>query len=212
MNIKTDAGSSFALIAEIEKETKHRIDEIIKQAKIQAEQIISTAKKQAETIIKKEKEKAQRFCSMMEQKAEATFNMELRKMRLQMKQRFADLVLEKVHSLAPIFRQKPEYRTFLQKAIMEGIMVIDREKIIVKFSPEDKIFFDAEMEKEITEMSQQLFKKRFSISLVEGEFKEIGIIVCSEDNLITYENTFSARLKRMYEKIYSELLSEELNG
>lgn len=213
MNMKTDENTNSGLIDEIERQTRDRVDAIKNQAKTQAEQIILEAKKQAEEIIKTEKEKIQRLLEVMKQNAEIALKLETRKMYLELKKKFADSVIEKVRQSASSLRGDPkEYRTFLKKAVIEGIIVVDSTQIIVNFSPKDKIFFDDEMRKEIEETFKKESKKNVSVSFVEGDFQDVGVIVCSADGFIVYENTFSARLKRMYETIYSELLSEEING
>ncbi len=210
--MKTDENTSIALISEIEKETQIRIDGINQQTKVQAEQIISEARKQAERIIKEEKEKTQHLLSVMKQRAEATLKMEIRKMHLELKKNFADSVIEKVKEMASSLRQDSEYRKFLTKAIIEGIMVIDSPQIVVRFSPADRTFFNPDLEKELKEICRKDLKKSVSINFVEDNFQDIGVIVCTADGFVMYENTFSARMRRMHETIYSELLSEEING
>lgn len=210
--MKEDENTSLRLISEIEKETRIRIEQINQQANIQAQQIVLDAKKQAERIIKEEKEKTLQMISVMRQRAEATLKMEIRKMQFELKKRFADSVIEKVKELAWSLRQDSEYKRFLKKAIIEGIMVIDSPQMVVRFSPEDREIFNPDLENKIREECKKNLKRNVSLSFVEDDFQDVGVIVCSADGFVMYENTFSARLKRMYEIIYSELLSEGING
>lgn len=209
--MKENENTSVRMISEIEKETRIRIEQINQQANTQAQQIILDAKKQAERIIKEEKEKTLEKISVMKQRAEATLKMEIRKMQFELKKRFADSVIEKVKEFAWSLRQDSEYKKFLKKAIVEGIMVIDSPQMVIKFSPPDREIFTPDLEKEIKEVCKKELKRNVSLSFVEGDFQDIGVIVCSADGFVMYENTFSARLKRIHETVYSELLSEDLN-
>jgi len=210
MEIKTDEKNAGGLIEEIERQTRLKIDEIIGRARARADEIIANAKKQEEQILQAEKEKAQKTIEMIKHRAQSTLKMELRKIRLEMKKEFADSVIKKTREISISFRNHVDYKKFLVNAILEGIEVIDKPEIIVEFSPDDKDYFTGEFEKEIVDKCKNDLKKNVSIRFVRGNFDDIGIIVKSQDGFVIYENTFSARMRNLYDSIYSELLGEEI--
>ena len=210
MEIKTDEKNTGGLIDEIEKQTTLKIEEIMAHARARADEIIANAKKQEEQILLTEKEKAQKTIEMMKHRAQSKLKMELRKMKLEMKKEFADSVIEKVKEIFVSFRNSSNYKKFLVNAILEGVKVIDKPEIIVEFSPPDTDYFSQEFEKEIMDRCKNELKKNILIKFVKGNFDDIGVIVKSQDGFIIYENTFSARMRNLYNSIYSELLGEEI--
>ncbi len=212
MEQKSDERAINRLISEIEKLTLEKVNDVIRAAELKAEEIISAAKKTAEDIISAEKEKTQKLVLTKKQRAEATTKIELKKAQLEFKKEFADRVFEKVQEMAINFRADPEYRNFLKNAVLESIEVIDTPEVVIKFSSLDSGYFNQDFEKEVLEICKKDLKKTVSILFIKSDFKDIGIIGMSGDGFIMYDNTFSARMKRLFDEIYSELLGEAING
>ncbi|MCM8764805.1 MAG: V-type ATP synthase subunit E family protein [Candidatus Omnitrophica bacterium] len=198
------------LISEIERATSTKFDEIVQQAKSKAEEILDNARKTAEGMLVVEKEKAQQLISIMRQRAEAAIKIELRKMQLELKKEFVEAVLGRVKEMAKNFRNDPEYKNFLKKAVLESVAVIDLPEIIIKFTPPDAQYFNSDFEKEIIEICKNDLKKNVSLSFVKSDFNDLGVIGTSKDGFIMYDNTFSARLQRLYDTVYSELVGEKI--
>ncbi|MCM8829000.1 MAG: V-type ATP synthase subunit E [Candidatus Omnitrophica bacterium] len=146
----------------------------------------------------------------MRQRAEAAIKMELKKMQLESKKEFAEAVIEKVKEKAKNFRNDPEYKNFLKNAVLESVAVIDLPDIIIKFAPSDAQYFNPDFEKEIAEICKRDLKKNVSLTFVKSDFNDVGVIGASKDGFIMYDNTFSARLQRLYDTVYSELVGEEI--
>jgi len=210
MEIKTGEENIGGLIDEIEKQATLKIEEIMAHARARADEIIANAKKQEEQILQDEKEKAQKTIEMMKHRAQSKLKMELRKMKLEMKKEFADNVIKKTREISSSFRHHVDYKKFLVNAILEGVKVIDEPEIIVEFSPLDTDYFSQEFAKDIMDRCKNKLKKNILIKFVKGNFDDIGVIVKSQDGFIIYENTFSARMRNLYDSIYSELLGEEI--
>ncbi|MGB9641625.1 MAG: V-type ATP synthase subunit E [Candidatus Ratteibacteria bacterium] len=210
MNQKPDKKDINGLVSEIEKVTRSQVDEIIKQASAEAEKLVNDAMQKAQNLLNLEKQKTEQLISTMKQRGDAATKMELKKMRLQLKKEFANHVIEKVKEMALSFRNSAEYQSFLKKAVLEGIEVVGTPEVIIKFSPLDVHYFNADFEKEILETCIKDLKKTVSIQFVQDNFQDTGIIACSSDGFIMYDNTFSARLQRAYDSIYSEILGEEI--
>ncbi|MFA5388514.1 MAG: V-type ATP synthase subunit E family protein [Candidatus Omnitrophota bacterium] len=131
------------------------------------------------------------------QKIFSTLNLEKKKLFLEEKGRFIEAVFEKVRLAAEEFRENPGYKAFLEKAIKEGIDVIGGGEAEVLYSTMDERIIKDDIMKNIKDSAIQ-FKK--------SDFKDIGVIVRSKDSRLIYDNTFSARFKRMRDEIYMELL------
>ncbi|MCM8765194.1 MAG: V-type ATP synthase subunit E [Candidatus Omnitrophica bacterium] len=205
-----DESSASKLISEIERATSAKIDEIVQQAKSKTKEILDNARKAVEETLMIEKEKAQQLISIMKQRAEAAIRMELRKMQLESRKEFAEAVMEKVKEMTKNFRKDPEYKNFLKNAVLESVAVIDLPDIIIKFAPSDAQYFNPDFEKEITGICKNDLKKIVSLTFVKSDFDDVGVIGVSKDGFIMYDNTFSARLQRLYDTVYSELVGEEI--
>lgn len=181
---------------------------IIEDASSQADSILANAKKEKSRILEEADAEAGNRKKILlrkneveieriKQKIFSTLNLEKKKMFLEEKSRFIEAVLEKVKEMALEFRKDPGYRGFLEKAILEGIKVLGEKKAEVLYSSLDEKMINEDFVKNIKEAGLD-FKK--------SDFKDIGVIVQSKDSRLIYDNTFSARFKRMHDDIYMELL------
>ncbi len=181
---------------------------IIEDATSQANSLLINARKEKARIFeeaikeaeakKKEILKKNEICiEDMKQKIFSTLNMEKRRLFLEEKGGFVEIILGMVREMAMEFRKEAGYKEFLEKAISEGIKVVGREDIEVLYSGFDEKIIKEDLAGDIKGVSPQ-FKK--------SDFSDIGVIVQSKDSRLIYDNTFSARFKRMYDDIYMDLL------
>jgi len=181
---------------------------IIEDATAQADSMLTSAKKEKSKILEEANHEAENRkkealkkndieIEKMKQKTFSTLNLEKKKLFLEEKSRFIEAVLEKVREIAAEFRQNPDYKTFLEKAISEGVEVIGEKEIDVLYSGLDEKIIKGDFIKNINSVALE-FKKR--------DFKDIGVIMQSKDSRLIYDNTFSARFKRLYDDIYMDLL------
>jgi V/A-type H+-transporting ATPase subunit E len=165
---------------------------MLTNAKKEKAKILEEAKIEAENKKKEILKKNEIEIEKMKQKIFSTLNLEKKKMFLEEKGKLIETILEKVRGIAIEFRQSTGYKQFLEKAIAEGIEVVGEEEVEVLYSElDEKIIKDIKN-------SRAQFKK--------SEFKDIGVIVQSKDSRLVFDNTFSARFKRLYDDIYMSLL------
>ncbi len=50
----------------------------------------------------------------------------------------------------------------------------------------------------------------YQITFVRTDFQDIGVTGVSGDGLILYENTFTARMNRLYDELYTQIMGEEI--
>lgn len=181
---------------------------IIEDAASQADAVLINAKKEKARILEeanieaenKKKEilkKNEADIEKIKQKIFSTLNLEKKKLFLEEKSGFIKAVLEKAREMAVEFRKNPGYKKFLENAISEGVEVIGGGEIEVLYSGLDEKIIKEDLIKDI---------KGVALKFKKSEFKDIGVIVQSLDSRLIYDNTFSARFKRLHDEIYMNLL------
>ena len=181
---------------------------IIEDAAAQADSILTSARKEKSKILEEANHEAENKkkealkkndieIEKMKQKIFSTLNLEKKKLFLEEKSRFIETILEKIREMAIEFRKDPGYKKFLEKAILEGIKVIDEGEVEILYSGLDEEIIKDDFIKNI---------KGAALEFKKSGFKDIGVIVQSRDSRLIYDNTFSARFKRLYDEIYMNLL------
>ena len=181
---------------------------IIEDASAHADSILTSAVKEKSKILKEANHEAENKkkeilkkndleVEKIKQKIFSTLNLEKKKLFLEEKGRFIGAVLEKVKEIAAEFRENQGYREFLEKAVSEGIDVIGEAEAVVLYSALDENIIKSISIKNI---------KGVVLEFKKSDFKDIGVIVQSKDSRLIYDNTFSARFKRLYDDIYMDLL------
>jgi V/A-type H+-transporting ATPase subunit E len=181
---------------------------IIEDATFQADFMLTRAEKEKSEILKEANQEAENKkkeilrkneidIEKIKQKIFSTLNLEKKKLFLEEKGRFIESIIEKVRETAMEFRKDPGYKKFLEKAVSEGVEVVGEKEAEVLYSGLDEKIIKDDFIKNINGVALE-FKK--------SDFKDIGVIVQSKDSRLIYDNTFSARFKRLYDEIYMDLL------
>jgi len=184
---------------------------IIEDASSQANNILANAKKEASNILNEARQEADNRkkdilkrheleVGQIKQKIFSTINLEKKRLSLEEKSEFIDIIFEKVKVMAMEFRKNPGYRGFMEKAICEGIEVVGASEADVLYSTIDEKLINEDIIKNI---------KGAALNFKKSGFKDIGVIVQSRDGSRIYDNTFSARFKRLHDEIYMDLLKGE---
>ena len=181
---------------------------IVEDATAQADSILASAEKERSKILEEASHEAENKkrealknndieIEKTKQKIFSTLNLEKKKLFLEEKSRFIETALEKVREIAAEFRKDPGYKAFLEKAISEGVEVIGEGEVSVLYSALDEKIIKEDFIKNV---------KGVALEFKKCDFKDIGVIVQSKDSRLIYDNTFSARFKRLYDDIYMDLL------
>lgn len=172
-------------------------DSMLANAEREKSEILKEANKEAENKRQEILRKNEIEIGKMKQKVFSTLNLEKKKLFLEEKSRFIETILEEVRGMAMEFRKDPGYKKFLEKAILEGIEVIGEREVDVLYSGLDEKIIKDDFIKNI---------KGAALEFKKSDFKDTGVIVRSRDSRLIYDNTFSARFKRLYDEIYMDLL------
>jgi vacuolar-type H+-ATPase subunit E/Vma4 len=200
------------LVRQIHEDAEAQIREIVgKQSKdanliIQQAQIEAQRKKVAAlAVVEKELEK-------FREKAHSALNLEKRRLQLEGKSSFVQAVIDEVKRGGEALRSSPagpqEYAEFLRQAIVEGALVVESEALEIFFSGEDKHIVTPEFTGAVTQLCSQALHLNCRLKMTQGDFKDTGVIVATQDGRMIFDNRFTARLGRIYDEIYSALLKE----
>ncbi|MFA5271725.1 MAG: V-type ATP synthase subunit E [Candidatus Omnitrophota bacterium] len=190
----------------IHSEVTHETKEILEKAQKEAAEISKNAHNEAE------KEKYDAYVELdkqinsIKEKIFSAINLEKRKIVLGEKNKFIEEVFAEIKLQTKSFRGSGQYRDFLKKAVAEATKVIDSPSLDVLYSFLDEKLVDAGFQKESLDFCRNKFSKDLSLTFIKSDFNDIGFIVQSKDGGVIFDNTFSSRLRRVYDDIYMELL------
>jgi len=80
--------------------------------------------------------------------------------------------------------------------------------VVVYYAAQDEHIFDKDFVKNLTGRCSAAMNKTCVLTLNKSDFKDLGVIINSADGRMMFDNRFSARLERIYDDIYMELLKE----
>jgi len=197
-----------ALCARIRQDCDEEVLRISNAARAEVERILGAAENESKAgraamllDLDKEMDKAkERMMSML--------NLEKKKITLEGRQAFVDLVLAQVRRKTGEFRPGPEYRLFLSRAIVEGVKALEAPQAVVYHADQDAHLFNGQFLSAVTGECSKVLHTQCSLSVSKSDFKDLGVIVQTPDGRMMYDNRFAARMERMYEQIYMELLKE----
>jgi len=197
-----------AICAKIREDADYETKNMLARANKEAERIL----KEAKWLGGKKKEEINRnFDKEIEKTRErilSTINLEKKRITLGEKSKFVEDILNNVKRQAQDFRKTEGYIGFLEKAIIEGVRVIDEGDIEIFYSFLDENILHDGFIKKLENICSDTLKQKCSIELEKSDFEDLGVILHSQDGRMGYDNRFLARLERIYDEVYMELLKE----
>jgi len=182
--------------------------EILGRAESEAETILSQARvearKQADIVLKRSEQEAALLC----ERINASANLEKKRAFLEERGRIAVAVFKAVNEAAESFRGSGEYALFLKKMIPEAARLLEDGSLCVVFSPEDEVLFSAEFRAEMQSACIAAASGNVVLTFLAGEFRDIGVIVRTENGNRLFDGRFSSLLQRRYEEFYGKTVKE----
>jgi len=198
------------ICAKINQEADEECNVILERARKEAEKILMSARLEAD-------EKKQRILKDADieiqesvEKIKSSLNLEKKRLFLEEKDTFIHSVFAAVKQKLEEFRADNGYLRFLENAILECLKVIGEINFVVSYSYLDENIFNDAFMKRIEKICQDVEKMDCHISFKKADFRDSGVIVNSSDGRIMYDNRLSARLERAKDRIYQQLLKEDL--
>lgn len=198
------------ICAKIRQDAEQEVSTILGRARQEADKLISQAKTGAEASRAAMMAEADKEIQKIKERIFSTLNLEKKRLLLEEKSRFVSLVIDAAKGRAQSLRQDNGYSAFLSEAILEGIDVVETDSVMVYYSSIDERIFNEAFVQAAEKSCLQRLSRHCGIMPKKSDFKDIGVIVSSADGRMMYDNRFSARLERIAETLYMELLKEAL--
>jgi vacuolar-type H+-ATPase subunit E/Vma4 len=205
---KLNQENAEVICAKISQDADEEVKTILEQARKESDKIASQARKVIEDKNQEISKKLEREIQKSREKILSSLNLEKKRLVLGEKDKFIQSVLAQVRKNAQDFRKENDYQEFLQNAIIEGAEVIEENNIEVYYSRLDESIFSQDFMVKIEKACTQALKTGCGLKFNKADFNDLGVIVNSIDGRIMYDNRFLARLERVKEKIYMELLKD----
>lgn len=197
-----------AICAKIRQDADEEASGIIEHARRDAEKAAEAARQQIASrretaLLELEKELVK-----IRERSVSLANLEKKRISLEGRSRFVDTVLAGVNRRAREFRCTDAYRDFLVNVVCEGVSVLDSADAQVYYSAADEAVFTDGFRQQIQAACSDRFRKNIRLSFKKSDFNDLGVVVNSSDGRMSFDNRFLARLDRIKEQVYMELLKE----
>ncbi len=198
-----------------EERIKQMIDDILKNAKIEADKILKDANEQTKEILQRgqdaaEKEKNSiletelKKVTEIEKQQIASINLQARREILQKKEEEIKIAFDLAETELKNFPKKAAYAKVLEALIIEGGIALDGGVISIKTRKGD-----ATKIKDLTSIAKAITKacgNKCTLKISKETIDAMGgVILQTEDETITIDNTFEARLEQKYRLIRTEV-------
>jgi len=207
---KINEENAQVICAKIAEEADDEIRSILEQGRKETGKIISQAEKVAEDKKQAILKDMAREIQKSREKILSSLNLEKKRLVFTEKDKFVQSVLAEVKKKSVGFRKDSAYPEFLKNAIVEGIKVIEEDKIEIYYSYLDEHLFNESFIKHIRSVCSEVLHKDCEVKFNKADFKDLGVIVNSTGGRMMYDNRFLSRMERAKEEIYMELLKESL--
>ncbi|MFW9921749.1 MAG: V-type ATP synthase subunit E [Candidatus Thorarchaeota archaeon] len=197
------------------------VEDIITNAKAQADKNLSEAKKQTKEILEKAKDSADKekntiidseskMITELEKQQISSINLQSRREILQKKEEEIIKAFELAKEELKKFPSKAAYTKTLEALILEAGKAIGGGDLLVRARKEDKTKLAdlTNLAKEITKITNT----KTTIKIDKETIDSIGgVIVLLEDESITIDNTFEARMNQKYRIIRNKVAKTLFN-
>jgi vacuolar-type H+-ATPase subunit E/Vma4 len=192
--LEAHSDNAREICSRIREESSEEARFVVEKANKERERILSQAAEESQVKTKAILLAAQKEVEQRKERIFSTVTMEKRRVSLEAKSLFIADVITAVNGQAEKFRDSKDYVKFLRDAISEGVKIVDDKKAQVFYSHIDEGL--------IPQLSD------LPVEFRKSDFREIGVMIQSQDGRLLFDNRFSARLKRAYDDIYMKLLKE----
>jgi len=201
--------SSDQLCANIKEGAEKESKKILDKTGEKTAEIYNSGKARAEELRREIFKSAQEEASLKERKILSTLNLEIRKITLGAHETIVNLVLEEIKKKTAQLRSSKEYPQLLKKLVMEAALAIDCKEIEIMGPVSDEGIFNKTFIEDIEKELKNKYSTDISLEFKKSDLiKDTGVALRSKDRRIEYDNTFGARLNRLYDEIRIDILKE----
>jgi vacuolar-type H+-ATPase subunit E/Vma4 len=199
---------SDVLRKEILEQSKSEAEEILKQARKECERLLRQAKKEADEIQAKVLHDGQIQALGIEKKILSSVHLEIKKQHLKGREQTLNRVIQTVREKLEQFRQKPEYRHFLEESIIEAVLALSGDSILLRAGDIEKNLLKKGLLKETEQSIRNSAGRTVSLAVDPEPLREGGVLAVSADGRTRYDNSFEAQIKRQEDTIRLAILKD----
>ena len=182
------------LLDGIVAESQHKAEATLKDAKAQVERIEADAKKRAEELVEAARHDHQDRMKQVQFRLDAAIASAKRRAQLKRIDESYQLVMDRVESRFRTFAQSTAFRPYLVQWIAEAAIGLDLREAKVAFCPLAPV--DENMLAKAGALVKQAFGSTVHLVVDARPIREIGVVLSSMDDKVSFNNQVDVRLRR----------------
>jgi vacuolar-type H+-ATPase subunit E/Vma4 len=192
-----DAPDISAFEEKILEDAGRESSSILAQARLRREDKLAAARRQAdrehEEIVSRAREQAEKDRKRLLTEAGG----EARNLLLLAREQAVDEAFVRAREQAETFRGKPDYRAALRDLIVEAARAVARPEMEIALSPRDFRSFGREIAGEVERAGKDARLPPAAFTVAGEGADEPGALVRAAAGRVSFDNTFSARFRRL---------------
>mgnify|MGYP001007032559 CR=1 FL=1 len=198
-------GELELLCRAIAEEGRKGADEILARAREEARRTVAEAKERVRHDFERDLHSKLGLAHAEAKRIVDSAELESRKRLLSFREQVMREVLNALGERLNQFREEPDYPDFLARALQEGIEQLPGSELVVELSADD-------LERFRERLLETLCDRQLNVEMRSSGLLDWGLRVYTADRRLLFDNSLSARLKRMEGVIRQEIWREILGS
>jgi V/A-type H+-transporting ATPase subunit E len=194
------------LLDGIVDEARKKADALLAQSKTQCDSIMEDAKKKAEQKVEDEHRDHELKLKQVQFRLDAGMASAKRRAALKRIDDNYKTVMDAVDDEFVTFAKSPAFRPYLEQWIAEAAIGLDLKEAKVAFSPLCAV--DQPMLREAEALVKKATGSTVTLTLDEKPIRQIGVVLSSLDDKVSYNNQVDIRLRR-YDRDIRTMVQEQ---
>jgi len=197
-----------ALTAQILADARKQAASVKERAEADARKIVADAQQRAESAVQSAVKQAATRAARREEIARAQIRHEMTKLRLRHRQEVLDRARAEVQSRLARLAAGPEYPEALRTLALLAVESMNGDRFLLVLRTEDRRAFGERLAAEVGAAVKQALGRNVEVALADKELEASGgLVVRSADGHQLADQTFDARLDRLWEQIRAEIVA-----
>ena len=186
----------------IEGESQGQIGDIIRRAEEERKNLIDKAKKEAQGAKEKIISQARLESQKKEKDILSALRLKESQMLLEAQEGIIQKAFERLKVRLDALRKSKEYSRIIEDFIKEAALTLNSDKLLILVSAQDAGIFSSGYLAGIKEDLSKRINKPISLEVKKDpHINDGGVIISAASGRVIFDNTFSARLKRLKEEL-----------
>ena len=207
-----ESGASAGdLIGEIRRQAEAEAEAILKDAREERQAHLKKARHEADQVSAGILDRAENEAQMTRRKIESGVELEKRRAYLEAREAVIREMSRRLSERLVTFRAQKGYWDTLTGWIEEGSAAVDDRQLRLAVGDREREWLDKGKLHGLERSLSEKLGRKVALTLMDSQKDEGGVLVSSEDGRVTFDNRFSARLKRREPEIRRRVM-EKLEG